>query len=169
MNEQMCQSVPQTPFFQLLWIEDQILQLAASMEEIERLLNESDQISRPVKTQGAEWVAKAEEVFETLRESPPDLIVLDTMLPRTLKALKADPPRIDHNAGFMLWHRLRKQKEWGAKLADVPILVLTAMPRPLFRPMMENEDRLKWLDKPAKPSAIANEIIALIASVHQSG
>jgi len=158
----------QLPRFRILWIEDDIDQLTQFVEELKGLLCKPGNIGRPVKTDAVEWGTKAEKALERLKESPPDLIVLDVMLPRTQEAFEAEPLKVDTNAGYMLWHRLRKQKEWGEKLATVPILVLTALSRPLYRPMMEQDGNLKWLDKPVMPSAAAGEIIALVKSSQQS-
>jgi len=145
--------------FHILWIEEQLLQLQAGVDELSRILQEK--LSRRIEIIKAEWVAKAEEEIDKLKDAPPDLIVLDLMLPRTEENFKWNPPLVDLNAGFIVWHRLRRQKEWGDKIAGVPILLVTALSRPLFRPMMEADNKLKWLEKPVGPSTMAEEIIRL--------
>ena len=148
--------------FRILWIEDQLLEIQAGVDELRRLLNEK--LIRLIDISKAEWVEKAEQEIAMLKETPPDLIILDLMLPRTEECFKQKPPLVDLNAGFIIWHRLRKQKEWGEKMAVVPILAITALSRPLFRPMMEDDKKLKWLEKPVGPSTTAEEIIKLLAT-----
>ncbi len=143
---------------QILWIEDQLLELEAGVKEVTDLLNMR---YNHVKIIRAEWVSKAEEEINRLKDTPPDLILLDMMLPRTEDDYKNK--KVDLNAGFLIWHRLRKQREWGLKIANIPILVVTALSRPLFRPMMEGDKKMKWLEKPVGPSTMANEIIALLS------
>jgi len=148
--------------FRILWIEDQLLALVAGVKELQDLLKQ--RLSRSVEIIGAEWVDKAERELANLANNPPDLILLDVMLPRNEECFKQKPTLVDMNAGFIIWHRLRKQNMWGEKMACVPIVVVTVLSRPQFRPMMEADKKLKWLDKPVGPSTVADEIVKLLNS-----
>jgi CheY-like chemotaxis protein len=150
-----------SPELRILWIEDQLVQTQAGVDQVRFLLNA--ELRREIAIIEAAWVDKAEEHLRELRGHPPDLIVLDIMLPRTEEAFNSEPRDVDMNAGFVIWHRLRRQQEWGAALAAVPILVVTAMARPLFRPLMEGDVALSWVEKPIGPSALANEALALLS------
>lgn len=148
--------------FRILWIEDQILELQAGVDELGRLVEE--RLGRKVEVIEAQWMEKAEEEIDRHRNTPPDLIVLDVMLPRSLEDFNKKPRTIDLNAGFAIWSRLRLQKLWGDGIAAAPILVVTAPARPLFRPIMEKDARLRWLEKPVGPSTIVDEIFVLLST-----
>jgi len=152
-----------SPGFVILWIEDELRGIEAGVDLLKGLLREK--VRKEILVEEAPTVEEAEKRFTARRDSPPDLVLLDLMLPRNQQWLDAKPRRMDMNAGFFLWHRLRMQKEWGEKIAEVPILVVTARGNPEFRPAMLEDERLRWLGKPVGPSELADSIVDLLGAV----
>ena len=145
----------------ILWIEDQLAELKEGVEELERLIKAKPKWNEVHRVE-ALTVDAAEKTLGELKDNPPDLIILDIMLSRTEETRKARLPRVDMNAGFFLWHRIRVLEEWGKAMTKVPIVVVTGRGNPEFRPKMEREDKnLKWLGKPVAPSEIAEAILSL--------
>ena len=145
--------------FRILWIEYELEKIEAGQIELVRLLKSKSGLNRKkIEIIPAGWVNEAVEKLDAMRKNPPDLIILDFMLPRTEEQFNAKPPKVDTNAGFLLWHRLRQQIVWGTKMQQVPIIFVTALSRPVYRPMMESDSELKWLEKPVFPSEIAKVI-----------
>jgi len=145
--------------FRILWIEYELEKIEAGQIELVRLLKSKSGLNRKkIEIIPAGWVNEAVEKLDAMRKNPPDLIILDFMLPRTEEAFRKEPPLVDPNAGYMLWHRLRKGMDWGKDMQQVPIIFITALSRPVYRPMMESDGNLKWLEKPIFPSEIVEVI-----------
>lgn len=147
-----------TPYT-ILWIEDQLFDLGDGLEVLKECLEES--LARPVEFINVLTVDEAEAKLQEHRETPPDVILLDMMLPRNNAAAEAEPPRIDLNAGFGIWHRLRQQEVWGEAMSQVPVVVITARGNPSFRSQMEQPGGPTWLCKPVGPVEMAKCIIGL--------
>ena len=141
--------------FTVLWIEDQLDKVRTGVVELRRLLSEN--LTLPVEIHEACSQESAQIVLSELQSL--DLILLDVILPRTEAARKAEPPRVDMNAGYLLWHKLRKQSVFADTLKTTPICVVTARARPVFRAEMTNDPHLLWLDKPIPPSEIVDKIM----------
>ena len=76
--------------------------------------------------------ANGEEALEAVRAAPPDLIVLDVMM-----------PKVDG------WGVLEKLKtEFGAPFAEIPVILLTALGGPLDRAKGGIEGAVRYLTKP---------------------
>lgn len=101
-------------------------------------------------------VATAEDGVECLKkikEDPPDLIILDLLMPRldgfgVVKALKEDPRY--------------------AKYADIPILILTAVQEEASRRRYELETGLEmdvddYAEKPIAPEVLLHRVEKLLA------
>jgi len=158
-------SAQQSKPFSILWIEDEYRQLFEFRELLqtklaERLKCEGDLVRFPE----APTVEAAEAVLEKMKNQPPDVILLDLILPIDEAAAEAKPPETDMNAGYLLWYQLRRQKQWGEKMARVPIVVLTGRGNPEFRPTMEESDKLAWIQKPALASEVASAILELVGA-----
>jgi len=144
----------------ILWIEDQLLAIRDGVETLEDLVRK--RMNRdPVIIGAGGDVETALAKLKQYSASPPDIIILDLMLPRNEKARKEG--RVDMNAGFFLWHRLRHQ-EFGAEMAKVKVLVVTARGNPEFRAAMEEDEKLKWVGKPVGPSDLMEAIKELLES-----
>ena len=119
----------------ILWIEDQLPLIKPDKILLARLTESEGGLgAESVEFISARWVAEAEEKLNELRNNPPDLIILDSMLSRTKEQFDAKPPKIDINAGYLLWHRLRQQAHWGESMKKLPIIFLTALSPPIFAP-----------------------------------
>jgi CheY-like chemotaxis protein len=148
--------------FRILWIEDQLTELEAGVKLLSVIL--ADEYGLDAEIIAGFSVEQAVQSLETLREKPPTLMILDIMVPRTEEARKASPSRVDMNAGLFVWYRLRRRKEWGEDVAQIPILVLTARSKPEFRAAMEEDEKVVWLEKPVTPSELAKAIAGLVST-----
>ncbi|MBC8872485.1 MAG: response regulator [Planctomycetes bacterium] len=142
--------------FVMLWIEDQLSDFVDGVHVLEEEIR--DKFVREPKRITARTVAEAKEMLDKMKDSPPDVILLDLMLPRTPQALEDN--RIDGNGGYLLWHNIRKNK-WGKRMAGVPIVIVTARGKPEYYPAVVAEQRTEWLSKPADPHEISEAIDSL--------
>ena len=152
--------------FRILWIEDDLYELKDGVKRVEELLRE--QLNRPVAIAEALCLDDAYAGVAGMKDSPPDIVILDIMLPRTKEDFGASPRVVDLNAGFLFWRRLR-HRYGGSPIGRVPVLVLSALGMPEFRVTME-ADRygLKWLMKPVAPSKIVEEIRVFLSRCREA-
>jgi hypothetical protein len=69
--------------------------------------------------------------------------------------------RVDLDAGYLIWFEIRIMKKWPL-LEEVPILVITARGCPEYMEQMISNPHTKWLQKPADPAKVAQEIADLL-------
>ncbi len=99
------------------------------------------------------------ECLEQIKKDPPDLIVLDLLMPRldgfgVIKALKEDPRYAKH--------------------ADIPILILTAVREEASRRRYELETGLEmdvddYVEKPIAPPDLLHRVEKLLAKGRKGG
>lgn len=152
-----------TSVFRVVWIEDEYRQLPEFSEVFAEALQ--DLLGASIQLMEAPTVRQAEGMLRDLAEHPPDLILLDIILPAHEQALTSSPPRLDMNAGYFLWHRLRNRKRWGDKVALVPIVVVTARCNPEFKDAMIAAGNLLWADKPVAGMTVATLAHSLVGQV----
>ena len=146
--------------FILLWLEDQIEQIEKPVNELTKRLRAARKT--PIRLIKAQSLEEARKILCNKKRLIPDLLILDIILPRDEIARQAVPPRVDMNAGYLLWHMMRKQKPWSDRLSAIPICVVSARARPVFRSQMEADDNLVWCEKPIPPRDILSAIMSLL-------
>lgn len=144
--------------YRILWIEDQLDDLRDGVNLFKITLKA--RLNKELEVLEAGSLEKANEILEHKRKEELDLIILDAILPRTEAARKAVPPRVDMNAGFLFWYSIRKQKPMNDRFDSVPICVITARSKPVFREEMEKDENLLWLEKPIPPTEIIDKIFS---------
>lgn len=142
--------------FTVLWAEDELIE-EARIVMAERLKQRG---LGEVNVVPAQHMKAAEAAFERMSDCPLHLVILDLMLPRDEKASGAIPPRVDMNAGYLLWYSMRKLTEQDDPIRRVPLVVLTARVNPEFRSAMEEDENLLWLSKPISAEELGDAIVA---------
>jgi CheY-like chemotaxis protein len=141
--------------FTIFWIEDEYEKLSSGVDQVKAII-ESDLASKSkVDIRSTPTLDDAKTLLDG--NTAPDVILLDVMLPRTRAALQEG--RVDQNGGYLVWHWLR-EGELRARLGSIPIVVVTCHAACVFRPKMEGDPNLIWLNKPVAPQRIAEAIMA---------
>jgi len=145
----------------ILYVEHFLYEAKENPDLLRQELSQNRGISdQQIEITEAMWLDDAVEKLNNCHE-PPDVIILGLMLARSKEDFEAGSPRINMNAGFELWLRLRKR--FKGKFIDTPIIVVTSRGNPEFRLAMETDPTLVWKTKPLTANQLANEVVRVLS------
>ena len=150
-----------------LWIEDQYDDFTPGLDVLKRELEKNSIIFIENDSKRAVNLGAAELLFAHCVDDnyQPDIILLDLMLPQDSKDQEEDNDKgkvkVNLDGGYFIWYKIRKMKKWPI-ISDVPIIIITARGRTVYREQIIQDPKTKWLSKPADPSQLAMEICDLL-------
>lgn len=139
--------------FRILFVDDDFRTISDGVPVVEGELEKL--LGRSVTHEVAQSSREAEALLLASRDAPPDVVVLDVMLPEETGG------KVQMTEGILLLARIRQAL--GEPWADTPVLVLTARNVPQLRSLIESGKALAWKGKPAHPRKLAQAIAEVAA------
>jgi CheY-like chemotaxis protein len=136
----------------LLFVEDQFSDIEDGIPVLKQELEK--RLKRAVEYEVVTTIAETEQRLKQCQDDPPSAIVLDMMLPIN------SGEDVDMTGGIRLLSKLRTK--FGSKIAEVPVLILTARSVPQLRATVMAGNRVEWMEKPAHPREVATKIATLL-------